>query len=219
MRALLLFYIILFQGLNLIAQEPRPFYKALLLKLEPLELGYNFSRIGIGIEKKFTTSSIWTSFHYGTNLDQAQLRDDPSNHFVYYEMELGVKRIYSDAIGEYFFGGNVGFDKAKRYIDDDVYYDIDRKFAVLFDNAYQYRNRISLFLENGYELYVGKRFSIESSAGIGLRSIQNRYKFVQEPFQLNKVEPREICKKSQYKYVGQWFKVAFTAGLKFGWRI
>ncbi|HZV69645.1 MAG TPA: hypothetical protein VFG10_08880 [Saprospiraceae bacterium] len=219
MKRNLLFLISLFTGLSLNAQDKRAFHQPFQIKVEPLELGYDYSRIGIGIEKKFMAHSLWTSFHYGTNLDYSQARDSPSGHFEYYEVELGAKRILYSDYGEYFFGGNVGFDKGKRYVDDDVYYDIDGKFAVLLENAYNYRTRLSLFLENGYEFYIGKRFSIETSAGLGLRSVQNYYSYVTNPFRLNNIEPREYRKKSQQKYVGQWIKVAVTGGLKLGWRI
>jgi len=219
MKKYTLFLIFSSASLGLYAQDRRAFHQPFQIKVEPLELGYDYSRIGIGIERKFVSHSLWTAFHYGTNLDYSQAQDSPSGHFEYYEVELGAKRILYSDYGEYFFGGNVGFDKGKRYVDDDVYYDIDGKFAVLFENAYNDRTRLSLFLENGYEFYIGKRFSIETSAGLGLRSIHNYYSSVTNPFLLNNMEPREYRKKSQQKYVGRWIKVAGTAGLKLGWRV
>ena len=219
MKTLLSLLIFLSVNLRLPAQDGHTFKQLYQIKVEPLELGYDYSRIGIGLEKKFNTGSIWTSFHYGTNLDYSQAHDAPSGHFEYYEIELGIKRILYNDDGEYFFGGNVGFDKGKRFVDDDVYYDIEGNFAVLFEAAYNYRTRLSLFLENGYEFYIGNRFSIECSGGLGLRSIHNYYDFVENPFRLNNVEPRILRRKYDHKYVGQWIKVALTGGLKLGWRI
>ena len=100
-----------------------------------------------------------------------------------------------------------------------MYYDLDRQFVVLYDNATLKRNRLSLFAETGYEFFIGPEFSIEISGGVGVKSIQNDYRFVENPLQLNDVIPLRHKDDDRYKYIGTNWIGAGNFTLRFGWRI
>lgn len=204
---------------TVIAQESSSFHKALQIKIDLLPLAYDYSRLGIVIEKKLERYSIYAGGQYGTNLDMSQLVDDPNGHYSIWALQAGFKRIFPETSGEYFFGLKAGYDKSKKYYSGDVYYDIAGEFAVLYDGAYYTRSRISLFGETGYEFFIGKRLSIELTYGIGIVNMENGYNDVNNPFQLEDVPPREIRHKTRHKYVRNTWYPAVNGGVKLGWRI
>ncbi|MDQ3016298.1 MAG: DUF3575 domain-containing protein [Bacteroidota bacterium] len=200
-------------------QDEKPFYKAWQIKLESLPVFYNYPRLGLGVEKKFEHYSINISLHRGYDLAQRSHRDDPSDYYDYYGVQAGMKWIFPDAIGEYFVGGKLVFDKSKKHYSQDVFYDIGRKIATLYDAAYYKRSRLGLILDTGYEFYLGKRFSVELSAGLGVISIQNGYYGILNPFELQDVEPRSRQRKFSHKYVEDVWRPVMSGTLKLGWRI
>jgi len=219
MKRSLLTTIVILYFLNGWAQIPDHFYHAFQVKIDPLEIGYSFPRLGIGFEQKFTKHSLWSSFHYGWDgLSTKHLNRYFDGEFNYWGIKAGLKRIYPSGIGEYFIGAQLGYDKTSANIIDDVFYDLDRNTAVLYDQAKYQRSRVGLLLENGYEFFIGNRFSIEFSAGLGIRRIEKWYKNVENPFVLNEVEPRVFRNKTQHKYVDTVWKPAFIGSVKFGYR-
>lgn len=192
---------------------------ALYVKLEPIELAYNFPRVGIGLEKKFSEHSIWGSFHYGSEeLNFGDNLNYFSEPFTYWGLKAGIRRIYPGGVGEYFIGPHLSFDKVSAEITDDVFYDLRNKDAILFDKGTFHRNRVRLFFESGYDFFSRDRFTLEISGGAGISRIEIRYKNVENPFLLNDVEPRHYHRRSQHKYAGTIWKPALTASLKFGVR-
>src|SRR5688572_21981562 len=163
-------------------QTPSPTWH---VKLEPSELAFDFPRIGIGVEKKFSRHSIWTSFHYGTEElhfgNKSFYYTDP---FHFWGLKAGIKRIFPDGLGEYFIGPQLSFDKVSGPVSHDVFYDLRNNDAILFDSAFFHRDRIMLFLDNGYEWSLGNRFTIETSFGAGISRIHILYKDVENPFLL-----------------------------------
>lgn len=201
------------------AQTNITFIKAFQIKLDPLALLYDYSRVGIGIEKKFIQSSIWAVYYYGKNLNYAEQRDYLGDYFVYSGVQIGVKKLFRNRRGEYFLGGKIGYDNSRKYMSRDVYYDLDQRFAVLFESAYYHRNRLSAFIENGYEYYLNKHLSFEMSVGAGIISIQNKYEFVRNPLMLKDIKPLFNENKYHNKIVGLFLSAAGTFGIKLGWRI
>lgn len=201
-------------------QTPYPFYHAFQIKVDPLEIGYTFPRLGICFEQKSTLYSYWSSFHYGwdgISIDTISRYYD--GEFNYWGIKAGLKRIHPISVGEYFVGGQLEYDKTGANILNDVYYDLNRNIAVLFDNAKYQRSRVGLFLNAGFELYFGHRFSMEVSAGPGIRRIEKWYKQVVNPFVLNDVEPREFRTKGYRKYLNTVWNPAFIGAVKFGIRL
>ena len=201
------------------AQELSPFHKAIQFKVDVLPLVYDYSRLGVIIEKKFERYSVFAGGQYGTNLDMSQLVDDPNGHYSIWALQAGMKRVFPEAHGEYFYGLKLVYDKSKKFYSGDVYYDIPGQFAVLYDGAYYKRSRISLFGETGYEFFFGKRFSLEIACGLGIVNMENGYNDVNNPFHLEDVPPREKRYKSRHKYVQNIWYPAVSGGLKLGWRI
>ena len=206
-------------GSILYAQEQNVWSNAFQIKIDPLPLAYDYSRMGIGLEKKLNRHSIWSTFYWGTNLDMSQLVDDPNGHYNFWGIQVGLKRILPTSAGEFYYGIKTGFDKSRKFYSGDVYYDLDGNFAVLYDAAYYYRTRLNLTVETGHEFYVGNRFSIEISSGAGIVSLQNGYKYVENPFHLEGVYPKEKRRKLQHKYVDDIWRLGFSAAVKFGWRL
>lgn len=219
MKPIIICCLIIIASNNSFAQSESPFHHAFQIKVDPISLAYDFSRAGIIIEKKFTRHSFWIAGYKGYNLDASQNRDVLMGYYAYNGIQVGLKRIYPESKGEYYFGGHVGFDHAHRYYSADVYYDLDQNSAVLFSGASYRRRRLSAFAETGYEFFIGNRFSIEMAGGIGLQSIQNYYRSVRNPFELEDVPPREFRRKYFHKYVGNFWKPAFSYSVKFGWRL
>ena len=201
------------------AQDTHPFYKAFQIKLSPFEVLYDYYRVGLGVEKKFEHHAIWGSLHFGRELAGYSPSESPSGYFTYQGIQAGMKWIFPDGFGEYFVGGKFGYDRARKFYEDDVYYDIKTKTAVLYDQAYNIRKRIGIFADNGYEFFIGPRFSIETSAGFGVVGIENSYEDIENPFELSDVEPLTRKRKYQYKYVEQIWRPAFTGAIKLGWRL
>ncbi len=219
MKTVLLIITVALTPCLLAAQDTDPFYKAFQIKLSPFEVLYDYYRIGMGVEKKFEHHAVWASLHVGRELAGYSTSESPTGYFTYQGIQAGMKWIFPDGFGEYFVGGKFGYDRARKFYEDDVFYDIESKTAVLYDQAYNIRKRIALFVDNGYEFFIGPRFSIEVSAGLGVMSMENSYEDVENPFSLNDVEPLNRRRKYQYKYVDQIWRPAFTGAIKLGWRL
>ncbi len=190
------------------------------LKIELLEMLYSYPRIGLELEEKFTKLSAWSSIHYGwdglpTKYNSRYFDDE----FIYWGIKTGIKRIYSGGSVEYFLGAQVGMDHTRAHMTDGVYYHIKEKNALLYDKADYIRERVSFFIEHGYEFFIGKKFSIEWSNGLGVRRIQNWYKNIENPFGLKDVEPVKIRNKTHYEYVGTFWKPAFISSVKIGLKL
>lgn len=219
MKKIVLIFLGYFAIIPLPAQNISAFKNAFHIKIQPVELLYDYSRLGIGIEKKFNRQAIWASYHFGRDLTCAACKDDPTRYFTYDGIQLGMKWLFPDGVGEYYIGGKVVFDLSRKNYFREVYYDLDRRTAILYDAATYKRTRLGLFAETGYEIFLGPRFSIDIATGIGLLSIQNGYENVQNPFELEEVTPLNRRRKYQYKYVEQIWRPALTGALKFGWRL
>ncbi len=219
MKNILIIIAIILTPFFVSSQDVNPFYKAFQIKLSPFEVLYDYYRIGIGVEKKFEHHAIWGSLHFGRELANYSPAEAPEGYFTYAGVQAGMKWIFPAGIGEYFVGGKFGYDRTRKFYSNDVFYDVDRKVAVLYDQAYNKRFRIAIFADNGYEFFIGPRFSIEVSAGLGVMSMENAYEDIVNPFELNDVEPLNRRRKYQYKYVEQILKPAFTGALKIGWRL
>ncbi|MEO6133132.1 MAG: hypothetical protein ABIQ02_14925 [Saprospiraceae bacterium] len=192
--------------------------KVIQLKVDLQEIVYAYPRIGIGYESKFSKISLWGSVHFGWD-GLAIQKNSPyyDDEFIYWGGKAGLKRTYYNGKGEFFLGVQLSMDYTKTGMTDDVYYDLKEKSALLYDKANYLRERVGLLVENGYEFYIGKRFSLELGYGIGIRRIQNWYKDIENPFSLNDVEPIQIRNKTLYKYVGTLWRPAAIASIKFGY--
>ncbi len=192
--------------------------KYIQLKVDLLDILDSYPRIGIGYEIKYSKISLWQSIHYGwdgISFDQNSRYFE--NEFTYWGIKTGLKRNIFDLDGEFFIGVQLAFDHTKAAMSDDVYYDLNGKSALLYDKADYLRDRVGLMVENGYEYFIGNRFSVEIGYGFGVRRIQNYYKNIENPFSLKDVEPVEIRNKTLYKYVGTLWRPAAIASIKFGY--
>ncbi len=220
MRTALVYLLLICFFRHIHAQHESPFFKAFQIKPEPLEFVYTFPRLGLGFEQKFEKHSLWVSFHYGWDglpMNLFNQFDEGPIHF--WGINTGLKRIYPNSAGEFYWGLQMTFDKTSAERLDDVYYDLRKKEAVLFDKATFQRNRIGLFIENGYEFFITHRLSLEISTGIGTRLIDRWYTNVDNPFRLTEIEPITFRRKYQHKYVHTTMNLAFTSSIKIGFRI
>ncbi len=214
---ILLFIVLSIQVNSQIIHTPP---KAIQVKIELLELLYSYPRIGIAVEEKYAKYNLWLSSHYGWNgLPVKNNSRYFDNEFIYWGIKTGIKRIYSGGSGEYFLGAQLGMDHTRAQMTDGVYYHIKEKDALLYDKADCLRDRVSFFIEHGYEFFIGKKFSIEWSNGLGVRRIQNWYKNIENPFGLKDVEPVKIRNKTHYEYVGTFWKPAFISSVKIGLKL
>lgn len=193
---------------------------SLQLEIHPLEIAYAYPRIGLGLEKKFSNYSLWSSVHLGwAGLDYKNGGRSLGQDYTYWGIKSAIKKFYPTGSGEYFFEGQINFDKTSSTYTDGVYYNLEMNTAVLFDEAKYRRSRLGFIIEHGYEFFMGNRLSMEISGGVGIRRIKTLYDDVENPFLLSEVTPREIKKNRHEKYVGVFWRPAFTGSLKFGWRL
>ena len=205
---------------SVISQESEKPKQQFQIKLEIAELANSFPRLGIGLAAYAQAYNVWSTVHYGWDgIATGYVNNHFDGHYSYVGINAGVNKLRRSGSGYYLMGLEVTYDDTKATATDDVYYDRLQNTAVLFDTAQFHRYRLGIFFKNGYELPVGDLFTIEFSAGIGIRNINNRYSRVVNPFELADVPPVKVRNKTFHKYGGSSWKPALMASIKIGFRL